>query len=260
MEHKKYDHDAWMKKIEDGIAMGPYRPDWASLSEHPIPKWFRDAKFGLFLHWGLYSIPAFGSEWYSRYMYVKGKPEFAHHVETYGPQSKFGYKDFIPLFKAEKSEIFGSFGSFHSCGFRRKPPLEEAGAACFGEPADLFFAGDGASCLPIVLFPPISILRLTLFIFKLNDTAFNPAMSISFRKNVKLEQLISSCRNREKLPASRRYIFIEFAKDMHGQSTRIEKRRCKLCLAETAIIWLTPLPVRPWISSRWKPLPKSASI
>lgn len=102
MEHKKYDHDAWMKKIEDGIAMGPYRPDWASLSEHPIPKWFRDAKFGLFLHWGLYSIPAFGSEWYSRYMYVKGKPEFAHHVETYGPQSKFGYKDFIPLFKAEK--------------------------------------------------------------------------------------------------------------------------------------------------------------
>jgi len=50
----------------------------------------------------VYSVPAFGNEWYPRDMYKKGTPEFKHHVEKYGEQSKFGYKDFIPQFKAEK--------------------------------------------------------------------------------------------------------------------------------------------------------------
>lgn len=79
-----------------------YEPTWESLKAYSLPDWYVDAKFGIFIHWGVYSVPAFGNEWYPRNMYVLGSPEFEHHVQTYGPQSQFGYKDFIPMFKAEK--------------------------------------------------------------------------------------------------------------------------------------------------------------
>ena len=82
--------------IRQVAEQGPFRPNWASLHAYEIPEWYKDAKFGIFLHWGVYSVPAFQSEWYSRNMYVEGSPEFLHHIETYGPQDKFGYKDFIP--------------------------------------------------------------------------------------------------------------------------------------------------------------------
>ncbi|MEO7766458.1 MAG: alpha-L-fucosidase, partial [Ferruginibacter sp.] len=71
-----------------------YQPTWESLKKYETPDWFRDAKFGIFIHWGVYSVPAFGSEWYPREMYRKDSKEFKHHVETYGAQNKFGYKDF----------------------------------------------------------------------------------------------------------------------------------------------------------------------
>lgn len=73
-----------------------FRPSWESLRQYTVPEWYRDAKFGIFIHWGVYSVPAFGNEWYSRNMYVQGTPEFQHHVATYGPHTRFGYKDFIP--------------------------------------------------------------------------------------------------------------------------------------------------------------------
>jgi len=82
-------------------AAGPYRADWESLKTYQVPDWYKDAKFGIFLHWGVYSVPAFGSEWYPRLMYIPGTPEYKHHLEKYGTQDKFGYKDFIPKFKAE---------------------------------------------------------------------------------------------------------------------------------------------------------------
>ena len=81
---------------------GPYRPEWESLKTVPIPEWYLDGKFGIFIHWGLYSVPAFGNEWYPRNMYKADTPEFRHHVATYGPQAQFGYKDFIPRFTADK--------------------------------------------------------------------------------------------------------------------------------------------------------------
>jgi alpha-L-fucosidase len=80
---------------------GPFRPDWNSLSNFQVPEWYKDAKFGIFIHWGVYSVPAFGSEWYPRLMYTAGTPENQHQVATYGPLTQFGYKDFIPKFKAE---------------------------------------------------------------------------------------------------------------------------------------------------------------
>src|SRR2546421_497832 len=81
---------------------GPFRPDWESLGKYEAPEWYRDAKFGIFIHWGAYSVPAFGNEWYPRNMYFQGSAEHKHHLATYGLPNKFGYKDFIPMFKAER--------------------------------------------------------------------------------------------------------------------------------------------------------------
>jgi len=100
----KYDgaRSAILKRVDEVNAKGAFRLDWESLQHFEVPEWYKDAKFGIFIHWGVYSVPAFGSEWYPRMMYTQGSPEFKHHIATYGPQDKFGYKDFIPKFKAEK--------------------------------------------------------------------------------------------------------------------------------------------------------------
>lgn len=94
--------EQYLRKIEEVIEKGPYKDNWDSLSKMRKPDWFSDAKFGIFIHWGLYSVAANSNEWYSRNMYIPGYPAFEHHVKTYGPQKEFGYKDFIPLFTAEK--------------------------------------------------------------------------------------------------------------------------------------------------------------
>lgn len=97
MDKKKY-----LEQINQVIKDGPYQDDWESLAAYRIPAWYENIKFGIFIHWGIYSVPAFGNEWYSRNMYIQGSPEFEHHVATYGPHKEFGYKDFIPMFRAEK--------------------------------------------------------------------------------------------------------------------------------------------------------------
>ena len=91
-----------LAEIDRVIARGPYSPDWASLSNFRPPEWYRDAKFGIFIHWGVYSVPAYDCEWYPRNMYMQGSKAFEHHVQTYGPHREFGYKDLVPLFRAEK--------------------------------------------------------------------------------------------------------------------------------------------------------------
>ena len=80
-----------------------YTADWESLKEHnEAPDWFRDAKFGIYFHWGVYSVPAFATEWYPRNMYDVKSREYKHHLEKYGQPSEFGYPDFVPMFTAEK--------------------------------------------------------------------------------------------------------------------------------------------------------------
>jgi len=103
----------------------PFEPAWDSLSGYSAPEWYRDAKFGIFLHWGLYAVPAFGNEWYPRNMYRKGTPEFEHHLKTYGPHSRFGYKDFIPLFKAEHYDPAAWADLFVEAGARYVVPVAE---------------------------------------------------------------------------------------------------------------------------------------
>jgi len=72
------------------------------LKRYKVPKWYADAKLGIFIHWGVYSVPAFGNEWYPRHMYIPERPEYKFHVENYGPHAEFGYKDFVPMFTAEE--------------------------------------------------------------------------------------------------------------------------------------------------------------
>ena len=93
--------EEYLIQIDKVIESGKYKDDWSSLSNHKTPEWYRNGKLGIFIHWGIYSVPAFGSEWYSRAMYDKNNREFEHHIKTYGTQDKFGYKDFIPMFRAE---------------------------------------------------------------------------------------------------------------------------------------------------------------
>lgn len=79
-----------------------FKPNWENIAEnYQFPQWFKDAKFGIFIHWGLFSVPSYGSEWYPLNMYTKGSDAYNHHIKTFGPHTEFGYKDFIPLFKAE---------------------------------------------------------------------------------------------------------------------------------------------------------------
>ncbi|MFC2098725.1 alpha-L-fucosidase [Bacteroidota bacterium] len=80
-----------------------YKENWESLSAHnQSPDWFADAKFGIYFHWGVYSVPAFGSEWYPYFMYREDNDVRTHHINTYGDPSEFNYHDFVPMFKAEK--------------------------------------------------------------------------------------------------------------------------------------------------------------
>jgi alpha-L-fucosidase len=86
------------------VPPGPFQPSWDSIGAHyKDPEWFRDAKFGIMMHWGVYSVPAHGSEWYERYMYDANNKAFtAWHTEHFGPPEKFGYKDFFPMFTAAR--------------------------------------------------------------------------------------------------------------------------------------------------------------
>jgi len=82
---------------------GPFQESWDSIQQNYMdPDWFRDGKFGIMMHWGIYSVPAHQSEWYVRYMYGGNAGVMQWHTEHYGPPTKFGYKDFLPMFTAAK--------------------------------------------------------------------------------------------------------------------------------------------------------------
>jgi len=102
-----------------------YEPSWNSLGKHKDPAWFGDAKFGIYFHWGPYSVPAFDTEWYSRNMYIEGTRANQYHRLVYGPPSSFGYKDFIPLFRAEKFDAEEWADLFRKAGAKFAGPVTE---------------------------------------------------------------------------------------------------------------------------------------
>lgn len=114
--------------IHDGataqpLPPGPCQPTWDSLRQHyTVPDWFRQAKFGIFIHWGLYAVPAYHNEWYARHMYGAF---VAWHTAHYGPPDKFGYKDFVPLFQAEKYDPDAWATLFKNAGAKYVVPVGE---------------------------------------------------------------------------------------------------------------------------------------
>ena len=102
-----------------------YEPTWESLQQFTVPEWYQDAKFGIFIHWGVYAVPAYGNEWYPRNMYIQGSPAYEHHLKTWGRHTEFGYKDFVPLFKAEQFDAAEWAELFKRAGARYVVPVAE---------------------------------------------------------------------------------------------------------------------------------------
>jgi alpha-L-fucosidase len=102
-----------------------FEPTWDSLKQYETPKWNMDDKFGIFIHWGVYAVPAAGSEWYPRNMYNTKSPLFKYHKKTWGDQSEFGYKDFVPKFRAENWNPEAWAELFEQSGARYVVPVAE---------------------------------------------------------------------------------------------------------------------------------------
>ena len=85
---------------DEPMATGQFAPDWESLKTYEVPEWFRDAKFGIWAHWGPQCVEGSG-DWMARKMYIEGEYQYKYHCEHYGHPSEVGFKDILPLFKAE---------------------------------------------------------------------------------------------------------------------------------------------------------------
>jgi len=110
------------------VAQMRYQPTWNSLKNHATPQWLKDGKFGIYTHWGIYAVPAQGPNgtWYAHNLYNKPDgQERKYHESTYGPLEKFGYKDFIPMFTAEKFNADEWAELFKKAGARFAGPVAE---------------------------------------------------------------------------------------------------------------------------------------
>ena len=114
-----------MDAIDQIIQSGPFEASWDSLTKYQVPAWYEDGKFGIFIHWGVYCVPAFGNEWYPRNMYIQGSKEFEHHVATHGPHTEFGYKDFIPQLTAANFDADAWAALFKQAGAKFVVPVAE---------------------------------------------------------------------------------------------------------------------------------------
>ncbi len=102
-----------------------YAPTWESLQKYEVPEWWKNTKFGIYFHWGPYSVPAHKTEWYSIWMYRERHPIREYHEQTYGTLDKFGYKDFIPMFTAEKFNAKKWASLFKKAGAQFAGPVAE---------------------------------------------------------------------------------------------------------------------------------------
>jgi alpha-L-fucosidase len=109
---------------------GPYRPDWATLVKYQQPQWYKDAKFGIFIHWGVYSVPAAENEWYPRNMYRPDEGAYKNFQEHYASKDlaqkdALGYKDLIPKFRAEHFDAAAWAALFKDSGAQYVVPVAE---------------------------------------------------------------------------------------------------------------------------------------
>ncbi len=122
---KNYDMKEKLQQIEDVIKEGPFFDTWESLSDYHVPEWYKKMRFGIFIHYGVFSVPAYDNEWYARNMYEKDSVAYKHHLETYGNHKDFGYKDFIPMFKAENFDPDRWIKTFKEAGAQYVVPVAE---------------------------------------------------------------------------------------------------------------------------------------
>ena len=94
-----------------------FEPTFESLMQYECPAWFRDAKFGVWSHWGPQSVPMYG-DWYARHMYIQDHPQYLYHIRHYGHPSTFGYKDICALWKAEKFDPEALMALYKKAGAR----------------------------------------------------------------------------------------------------------------------------------------------
>ena len=127
-----------------------FKPNKKSLHQYEYPKWFRDAKFGIWAHWGPQAVPRQG-DWYARKMYEEGSDDYKYHVAHYGHPSKFGYKDIIPLWKAQRwdpeklmalykkagAKYFVSMGTHHDDFFLWNSKIHKWNAVNYGPKKDV---------------------------------------------------------------------------------------------------------------------------
>ncbi|NKB67721.1 MAG: alpha-L-fucosidase [Candidatus Latescibacteria bacterium] len=106
-----------MLELPVDCGKGPFEPRIESLQQYRCPQWFRDAKFGIWAHWGPQSVPMVG-DWYARNMYIEDLPAYRHHLQHYGHPSQFGYKDILPLWKAECFDAEALIGLYRQVGAR----------------------------------------------------------------------------------------------------------------------------------------------
>ncbi len=132
------------------VHAGPYLPTETSLKNYQYPDWFRDAKFGIWAHWGPQAVPRHG-DWYARQMYQEGDADYKDHLARYGHPSETGYKDIIPLWKAEKwdpeklmalykktgAKYFVSMGSHHDNFFLWNSEIHKWNAVNMGPHKDV---------------------------------------------------------------------------------------------------------------------------
>ncbi len=102
-----------------------YEADWDSLKSYQVPEWWKNTKFGIYFHWGPYTVPAFDTEWYSHWMYMDKMKHAKYHEMVYGTTDKFGYKDFIPLFTGEKFDADEWAALFKEAGAQFAGPCAE---------------------------------------------------------------------------------------------------------------------------------------
>ncbi len=127
-----------------------FEPTLESFKQYNYPEWFRDAKFGIWAHWGPQAVPRQG-DWYAKKMYIETDKDYKYHVEHYGHPSKFGYKDIIPLWKAERwdpeqlmalykkvgAKYFVSMGSHHDNFFLWNSKIHRWNAVNMGPKKDV---------------------------------------------------------------------------------------------------------------------------
>lgn len=99
----------------------PFDPSWESLARYECPQWFRDAKLGIYVHWGVYSVAEYG-EWYCRTMYETGGSANKYHLQKFGHPTEFEYRDLIPMWKAEKFDADAWLELFKEAGARYFTP------------------------------------------------------------------------------------------------------------------------------------------